>query len=45
MKAKYIYRELSAVPEEAYHCFPVITATGTHQSGKTTTLRNLHPDE
>lgn len=45
MKAKYIHRGLSAVPEKAYRCFPVIVATGTRQSGKTTPFRNLYPDE
>lgn len=43
MKAKYIHRGLSTVPEEAY--LPVIVATGTRQSGKTTPFRNLYPDE
>lgn len=41
MEAKYIHRELSAVIEEAYRYFSVITVTGPRQSGKTTLLRNL----
>ena len=41
MEAKYIHRELSAVIEEAYRYFSVITITGPRQSGKTTLLRNL----
>lgn len=36
MEAKYIHRELSAVIEEAYRYFSVITVTGPRQSGKTT---------
>ena len=39
MEAKYIHRELSAVIEEAYRYFSVITVTGPRQSGKTTLLR------
>ena len=34
MEAKYIHRELSAVIEEAYRYFSVITVTGPRQSGK-----------
>ena len=41
METKYIHRELSAVIEEAYRYFSVITVTGPRQSGKTTLLRNL----
>ena len=41
MEVKYIHRELSAVIEEAYRYFSVITVTGPRQSGKTTLLRNL----
>ncbi|MGN0188137.1 MAG: ATP-binding protein [Candidatus Cryptobacteroides sp.] len=43
MEAKYIRRELSAVIEEAYRYFSVITLTGPRQSGKTTLIRNLFP--
>lgn len=45
MKAKYIHRELSAVIEEVYRYFSVITVTGLRQSGKTALLRNLYSDE
>lgn len=45
MKAKYIHRELSAVREEIYRYFSVITVTGLRQSGKTALLRNLYSDE
>ena len=38
MEAKYIHRELSAVIEEAYRYFSVITVTGPRQSGKTTRI-------
>ena len=41
IETKYIRRELSAVIEEAYRYFSVITVTGPRQSGKTTLLRNL----
>ena len=43
IKTKYIRRELSAVIEEAYRYFSVITITGPRQSGKTTLIRNLFP--
>lgn len=43
METKYIRRELSAVIEEAYRYFSVITVTGPRQSGKTTLIRNLFP--
>lgn len=43
MGPKYIRRELSAVIEEAYRYFSVITVTGPRQSGKTTLIRNLFP--
>ena len=43
MEPKYIRRELSAVIEEAYRYFSVITVTGPRQSGKTTLIRNLFP--
>lgn len=43
MEAKYIRREMSAVIEEAYRYFSVITITGPRQSGKTTLIRNLFP--
>ena len=43
METKYIRRELSAVIEEAYRYFPVITVTGPRQSGKTTLIRNQFP--
>lgn len=43
METKYIRRELSAVIEEAYRYFSVITVTGSRQSGKTTLIRNLFP--
>ncbi len=43
MEARYIRRELSAVIEEAYRYFSVITITGPRQSGKTTLIRNLFP--
>ena len=41
MGPKYIRRELSAVIEEAYRYFSVITVTGPRQSGKTTLIRIL----
>ena len=43
IETKYISRELSAVIEEAYRYFSVITITGPRQSGKTTLIRNLFP--
>ncbi len=43
METTYIYREISAVIEEAYRYFSVITVTGPRQSGKTTLIRNLFP--
>lgn len=43
IETKYIRRELSAVIEEAYRYFSVITITGPRQSGKTTLIRNLFP--
>lgn len=43
MEKKYIRRELSAVLEDAYRYFSVITVTGPRQSGKTTLIRNLFP--